>query len=125
MPERYEADLPNRRGVRDPELQSRLAADDMLADPGDEDSHDVLEAGDRCIAKVSLCIPTQYGEAWFTYGAETKVFDGELEEEAFGRLATVVNSRVLDLANDALVKVNEFQTQQVEAATHRRITPRG
>lgn len=119
------SDVPVARGRRDPELQSRLEAEDMMPDPGDPDqSWASLAPGDSVIAKVSISAPTALGEAWFTYGATTHLFDGESEDEAFSRLSDVVNTRVIDLASEATGRVNDLVAERRAAERTHRITPR-
>lgn len=118
-------DIPVVRGRRDPELASRLEAETIADDPGEaEQSWMGLMEGDSIIAKVSLSAPTALGEAWFTYGSTTHVMPGESEQDAFERLADVVNTRVIDLASDSIERVNQRAAEQREIERTRRIIPR-
>lgn len=117
-------EIPVARGHRDPSIAAELEAENLVDPHGPDQSFIGLSTGDRLVAKVSLEIPTELGDAWFTYGAETSVIDGESEVDAFNRLADVVNTRVLDLAVDATNRAAELAAQQRAAARTHRITPR-
>lgn len=119
---------PVARGRRDPELRSQLEAEtdsDQLLEPGDADQAFYgLVPGDAVVAKVSIAGQTAMGEAWFTYGGTTHLLEGESEEEAFLRLADVVNTRVIDLARDATTRVNGLVEEQRAELRSSRIQPR-
>lgn len=121
------SDPPVARGRRNSELAARLLEeDDTFADAGSsgEANDYVLLPGDTLMAKVTLTGSTELGEAWFTFGAQTRLLDGESEEDAFTRLASVTNTRVLDLAADASERVTALIAEQREEQRHRRIVPR-
>jgi hypothetical protein len=118
---------PARHGRRDPQLAAMLDADDMAADHSDQDPTEYgLVAGDIIMAKVTLAGPTELGDGWYTYGVQSRLIDGETEAEAFNRVATITNGRVLNLAEDAFNRVADLVEEQREAArTHRIPSQRG
>lgn len=146
------SDPPVRRGRRDPRLAQEIAVgtsagardgevvrrpagpeemdmvplgDDHLNDGGEQSIDDglLLLPGDIVALKVTHEIEGQYGRSWVAYGVQTRVMEGESEEDAFIRVASQVNVRVLDAAADADEKVTEFIAAQQEAERHRPIRP--
>ena len=117
-------DAPVARGRRDPELAHALEAE-YDSDAGEDSEVDIvgLLPGDGIIAKVTLAGQTPVGDAWFTYGVQSRVSDQESEEGAFNRVMDVVNTRVIDLANDAIARVEAVPPAQPKPRG--RITPRG
>ena len=91
------------RGRRDPELAHALEVEN-LEDAGQDGEIDVvgLLPGDGIIAKVTLAGQTPIGDAWYTYGVQSRVADGEDEEDAFMRVMDVVNTRVMQLGQDSI-----------------------
>ena len=107
------SDAPVTRGRRDPELAMALTDPDLLQDAGEGDSADQtyigLATGDIVMAKVTHAFTrNDGGDSWFSYGVQTRVLDGEVEEDTYMRAATIVNERVLDMADDAEVRVSEL-----------------
>lgn len=114
-----------RRGRRDPSLTSMLDAEDLAGDHEDQDPTEyTLVAGDIVMAKVTLAGPTALGDGWYTYGVQTRVVDGETEDQTFERVAAITNSRVIDLAEDAFHRVEDVVEAQREAVRSRRIPAR-
>ena len=118
-----ETQAQTRRGRRDPELAMQLQAQtpDAMQDYGghDEDADFIgLVAGDSVMAKVTIAGQTPLGDGWFTYAATSHVLNGETEEDAYMRVGDVVNTRVIDLANDAVERLNEI-TQQAQQGRRR------
>jgi hypothetical protein len=105
---------PVARGRRDPELAFALEAENGLGDAGEDNEVEVigLLPGDGIIAKVTISHKTDVGDGWFTYGVQTRVHETENEEEAFMRVADVVNTRVIDLASDMLDRITSAQPAQ-------------
>lgn len=106
--EGFDPGQPQRRGRRDPELAARLAldptGDDAFVDAGEEGpegGNEMVIDGDVVVAKVTHSVEFDGQPSWFTYGLQSRVLPGETEEDTFVRVATVVNTRVLDLAADA------------------------
>ena len=119
------SDAPVARGRRDPELAHALEAEE-LADAGEDGETDFvgLLPGDGIIAKVTLAGQTPIGDAWFTYGVQSRVADAESEEEAFFRVMDVVNTRVMQMGQDAIERIETVQ-EQAPPKPRGRITPRG
>jgi hypothetical protein len=127
MAEGFNDDAPVARGRRDPELEIALQAEQDLNDAGEDTEQDIvgLLPGDGIIAKVTLAVQTPMGDGWYTYGIQTRVADGESEEDTFIRTMDVVNNRVLNLAQDGFNKIETLQADLAEAPKPRgRITPR-
>lgn len=105
MPEGFDpAEAPVRRGRKDPQLALALEADNHLDDAGDtsEQSYIGLLPGDIVAAKVTHTFTRDDGQdSWFSYGVQSRVMQGETEEDTFVRVASIANERVLDLADDA------------------------
>lgn len=131
-----EAQVPVRRGRRNPELAMELqaAGADLTNDHAghDEDTQFIHETtsdsgillpGDSCMAKVTIAAQTPLGDGWFTYATQTHVMQGEIEEDTYMRLSEVVNTRVLDLASDSIDRINEVvesaQMQQSQRGQQR------
>lgn len=118
MPEGFDpADAPVARGRRDPQIAMALEAQNHLgdADAGDTDDQTFigLAPGDIVAAKVTHAVTRKDGgDSWFSYGVQTRVLDGESEEETFVRATTVVNERVLDLADDAEQRIDQIISAQ-------------
>lgn len=107
-----------------------LADDDPMAGAGEAADTEFfgLAPGDTVMAKVTFSANTDVGEAWYTYGTQTRVLDTESEEDTFNRVAEVVNTRVLALADDLIIRMAEAlenqQREAVERARTHRIVPR-
>lgn len=111
-----------RRGRRDPQLTSMIEAADLASDHEDQDPTEYsLVAGDIIMAKVTLAGPTTMGDGWYTYGVQTRLIDGETEADAFERVATITNARVIDLAEDAFNRVEDVVEAQRQEIRSRRI----
>ena len=111
---------PPRRGSRDPELARAMSRenvvvqvdDDALGDdanPAIELSYPALLEGDVVVAKVTTEIVVGEDRAWVSYGVQSSVQTGESEEDAFMRIGSVVNTRVIDQASDFAERVTELQ----------------
>lgn len=72
----------------------------------------MLFPGDVVLAKVVHTTVIDGLESWFTYGVQSRVQPDESEDDAFARVCTVANSRVIDLIVDA--------NDRIEAETQRR-----
>jgi hypothetical protein len=118
-------DVPTRRGRRDPELAAMLDAGRLEQDDQDVEAPSEVEyslmPGDSVMAKTTLAYRTPMGDAWSTFGAQTHVMQGEDDEDAFERVAGIVNAGVIALGTDAVERVTEIQSNQPTT----RITPRG
>lgn len=118
-------EAPVRRGRRDPQLQTMLDGEDLTQDHADQDMTEYgLVAGDIILAKVTLAGPTELGDGWYTYGVQSRLVDGETEEQAFERVASITNGRVIDLAEDAFNRVHDLVEEQREATRQQRIPTR-
>ena len=119
------SDAPVARGRRDPELAHALEAE-YESDAGEDSEVDIvgLLPGDGIIAKVTLAGKTPLGDGWFTYGVQSRVADTESEEEAFVRVMDVVNTRVMNLGQDAIERIEAIQARE-DAKPRGRIVPRG
>ncbi len=122
-----EAAIP--RGRRTPELQSMLdaagMADDETEGQADTSEYALIE-GDVIMAKITQATVTGLGDAWVTYGAQTRVLQGETEEGAFARLGSVTTARVLDLIEEHETRVaEEIEARRQAAADHRIPSHRG
>jgi hypothetical protein len=117
------------RGRRTPELQSMLDAAGMSEDEteGEQDTSEyALIEGDVIMAKITQATVTALGDAWVTYGAQTRVLAGETEESAFARLGSVSTARVLDMIAEHEARVEqEVEARQQAAANHRIPARRG
>lgn len=108
---------PSRRGRRDPQLAAALDVvmedGDLIEETGEEgpDEEVLLLPGDVIAMKVTHQVTFDGHDSWIAYGVQSRVQDGESEEEAFGRVNLVVNTRVLDAAADAYEKVSEMNAQ--------------
>jgi hypothetical protein len=100
----------------------------FLSEPGEDDRDEVLVLpGDVVAAKVVHEVNILGKDSWITFGLQTRVMEDESEEEVFARVASVVNTRVLDLAEDAYRRVEKLQEEHdaAEAARPRaRLQPR-
>jgi len=122
----FDPQIPTRRGRRDPELAAMIDAESIMdndqegqmAPAGEQYS---LLPGDVIMAKTTLAYRTPMGDAWSTFGAQTHLLDNEDIDEAFDRVAAIVNSGVIELGKDAVDRVNEVQAN---LAAPQRITPR-
>lgn len=109
---------PFTRGRRDPTLAERMLNDQAEGDLDDygeaaEVSYVGLAPGDIIIAKVAISGPTPEGlESWFTYGVQSHVTPEENEAMAADRVSTIVNQRVLDLADDMFERLQERLAQK-------------
>lgn len=85
---------PARRGRKDPELAAALQ--ETLALPAEEaDERPDLLPDDEVECKITHEVATgDTTVSTFTYGVRSKVQEGEDEDEAFVRVANVVNDRV-------------------------------
>ena len=99
--------------------------DDHLSDGGEGVIDDglLLLPGDIVALKVTHEIEGQYGRSWVAYGVQTRVMEGEDEQDTFVRVTSQVNQRVLDAAADSAERVAEFAEAQAEEARHRPIRP--
>lgn len=80
----------------------------------------MLFPGDVVMAKVVHTVEIEGLESWFTYGVQSRVQPDENEEEAFARVCTVANSRVLDFISDAEDRIaEETARRQAIAAAQR------
>lgn len=116
----------------DADFGEQLVPDpDELVDPSEGGAGDLynpddpllLLPGDIIYGKVTHAIRFDEDPSYFTYGVATRVQDGELEEEAFDRVSTIVNERSLDLAYAAEEPVGEL-VERVEAKRRERINSR-
>jgi hypothetical protein len=117
------------RGRRRPELTTMLDAeglgDDETEGQGDSSEYLLLE-GDVIMAKITQATVTALGDAWVTYGAQTRVLPGESEESAFTRLASVTTARELELIGEHEQRVyDEVEARREEALNHRIPSHRG
>lgn len=118
----FDPDAPT-RGSRNPSLTSMLDAETL----GDDDTEGVAGAneyllleGDVIMAKVTQATANGLGDAWVTFGAQTRVMAGEDEAHAFDRLATITNARVLDMVGDLEARASvEAEQRAIEARQHR------
>lgn len=121
----YDPNIPVRRGRRDPELAAMLDAEQLQEDERDgqapSDTEFLLLPGDAIMAKTTLAYRTSMGDAWSTFGAQTHLLEGEDVDDAYERVAAVVNSGVIALGQDAVDRITEIQSSQPT----NRITPRG
>lgn len=115
----YDADVPVARGRRDPHIASMLDAeeaelmeDETSGDVGNEAPEYSLLPGDMIMGKTTLAYKTQLGDAWSTFGAQTHLMQGEGIDEAFDRLAVIVNSGAIAISEDANDRVNEIVQRQ-------------
>lgn len=120
-------DVPTRRGRRDPELAAAMLDADRGIEYDDQDSQAPSEVeflllpGDQVMGKTTLAYRTPMGDAWSTFGTQTHIMQGEDADDAYERVAAVVNSGVIALGQDAIDRINEIQSNQPS----NRITPRG
>lgn len=108
-------DGPARRGRRQPQIAEAIANDDgsLLDDAGEQSVETpALFAGDVIACKASHSIEIDGRESWFTYGIQTHVGVGEDEFDAFERAVGIVNTRVLQMAEDAYQRIQEYQAEQ-------------
>lgn len=98
----------------------RLEQDDQDVEAPSEVEYSLMP-GDSVMAKTTLAYRTPMGDAWSTFGAQTHVMQGEDDEDAFERVAGIVNAGVIALGTDAVERVTEIQSNQPTT----RITPRG
>lgn len=122
----YDPQIPTRRGRRDPELAAMIDADNIMGEDQEGGSPEhggdyQLLPGDVIMAKTTLAYRTPMGDAWSTFGAQTHVMEGEDVDDAFDRVAAIVNSGVIELGKDAVDRVNEVQANLAQT---QRITPR-
>ena len=103
-------------------LDAEGLGDDETEGQGDSSEYLLLE-GDVIMAKITQATVTALGDAWVTYGAQTRVLQGETEESAFNRLGQVTTVRVLDLIAEHEGRVSEELAARREAAINHRITP--
>lgn len=80
-------------------------------DDTEEPTSQLVSTGDIIGAKLTMNVhigdvkyPT---EAWVTYEFKTRVMDGETEEDASSRVIDVVNTRVLNMMQDADGRIGE------------------
>ena len=118
------SEAPTRRGRRDPQLAAAmLEDDDQLAGAGEaaDQSFIGLAAGDTVMGKVTFAAKTPLGDAWYTYGAQSQVLQGETSDDAYARVGHVITEGVMDLASDFESTLNEQIEAQREEMRHRRI----
>jgi hypothetical protein len=115
--------IPLRRGRRDPALAEALGLEPTQQEqPTDvpQGETPLLYDGNTVTAKATVEIKLGDSDTWFTYEATTQLFPGEDESEANERIQLVVNTRVLELADDM-----EERLRQRSAARRRApIVPR-
>lgn len=115
------------RGRRQPELATMLDAEHMLDDeqegPSEPEQYVLLD-GDAIMSKITLATQTAFGDAWVTFGVQTRVIAGESEADAFDRLATITTNRVIDETNAVESAVAEESARRSEALRSHRITTR-
>lgn len=112
------------RGRRDPSLQSILDAEQLMDDETEQVSDPeeyVLLDGDAIMSKVTLATTTALGDAWITYGVQTRVMQGESEEHAFNRLATITTNRAIDEVQAVEATVAELAAERAEELRQHRI----
>lgn len=88
-------------GLRRPNMRSMLDAEEMAGDETEGDGameEYVLLDGDIIMSKVTMFVETETGDAWVTYGTQTRVMPNETEGHAFDRLATIVTARAAQQA---------------------------
>lgn len=123
---------PARRGRRDPqiaqaiELEAAQPDEDFLSEPGDSSQDEILVLpGDVIAVKVVHEVNILGKDSWITFGMQTRVMDGETEPEVFERVASVVNTRVLDVAEDAYRRIEALQVEHdAQLAAERETSPR-
>lgn len=129
---------PARRGRKDPNLALELEANepeafiedaDFLTEAGDIGEQDeiLVLPGDVIAAKVVHQVSILGKDSWITFGLQTRVMDGEDEADVFERVGSVVNTRVLDLAEDAYQRIAAAQAErdeQLQQQPSGRIQPR-
>lgn len=122
-----------RRGRRNPEIAQALEAEQiepapdvelMLDDAGQEGPNDgiLVLPGDVVMAKASISVDILGKEAWFSYGLQTRAMEDEEESDVFERAGSVVNTRVLDLAEDAFDRAVALQERHDAELAERRGT---
>ena len=115
------------RGRRDPELQGLLDAEQLMDDESDgvnDPEEYVLLDGDSLMSKITLETETAMGNAWVTFGVQTRVMQGETEEHAFNRLATITNSRAVHQLQAVDETMAEVARERAEELRQTRINPR-
>ena len=110
-----------RRGRRQPAITAAMEQETMLDDVADQPMGEqpMVFPGDIIAVKVTAQIEAGGQDSWFTYGLQSHIQPDESEEEAFLRAASVVNTRVIDLAYDAEERI----TQARQDFNSRRINP--
>lgn len=103
------------------EVSTDLATDDQEGQT--PDTYFVVE-GDVVMAKVVHTLDIDGQDAWVTYGLQTRALEGESEEDVFVRVSSIVNTRVLDLAEDAALRVQEIAERRKAERRQGRIVPR-
>ena len=124
MSEGFDPTATARRGRRDPELRARLLEDDLpTADAGDtaDQTFIGLSAGDTVMGKVTFASTGPLGDAWYTFGAQSQVLNGETSDAAIERVGEVITEGVLDIAGAFSDKLDAQLSAQREEARHRRI----
>jgi hypothetical protein len=119
---------PNRRRRQPPASpppQDEAPADLLVEERESQtpDTYFVVE-GDVVMAKVVHTLDIDGQESWVTYGLQTRVLEGESEEDVFVRTSSIVNTRVLDLAEDAALRVAEIAERRRQERRQGRIVPR-
>lgn len=138
MTPEFDLENPARRGRRDPDARRRMEAEAHLMDVGNDEqdlsdygdtqqqiSFVGLMPGDTVMAKTAIQTQSVEGEMWSTYGVITKIDDGETEQQAASRALDVVNTRVIELAEDAHERLAERAEQLREEQRSRRLTGTG
>ena len=114
-------------GGHDPEAPPRFQhmldaggmADDETEGTADMEEYMLLD-GDIIMGKVTYALETSTGDAWATYGTQTRVRAGESEPDAFERLATIVGGRAAQLAEQTEMVAAQRAEDQRKALRERR-----
>jgi hypothetical protein len=83
----------------------------------------MLYPGDIVIARRSSSTEIDGTEHWFSYGVSTRVQPHENEEDTFGRVLEVVNTRVEDIIDEATETIQRNIERRREEERRRPIQP--
>lgn len=112
------------RGRRDPRLQLELDPDALHEEtdgPSEPEEYTLLD-GDALMSKITLGPEASGMDAWVTFGVQTRVANGESEEQAFTRLATITVNRSVDQMHAVEEVLLEEKQRRAEALRSTRIT---
>ncbi|HWO52050.1 MAG TPA: hypothetical protein VNN23_10670 [Ornithinibacter sp.] len=102
-------------------LDAEGLADDETEGASDPEEYVLLD-GDVLMSKVTIATSTVLGDAWITYGVQTRVMQGESEEHAFTRLASITTNRAIDEARAVEAAVAEESAMRAEELRQHRIS---